>query len=95
VGGPNLHGTELELFHFLRVTGNLAGGVMATEKECIEYARECVRLAGLANEPDIRERLLDIAREWMAAAMREDVPMEAAPSISVSENKGTKSRPCA
>jgi hypothetical protein len=71
------------------------GGVMATEKECIEYARECVRLAGLANEPDIRERLLDIAREWMAAAMHEDVPMKAAPSISVSENKGTKSRPCA
>jgi hypothetical protein len=31
---------------------------MATESECIEYARECVRLAGLTDDPDIRDRLL-------------------------------------
>ena len=55
---------------------------MATESECIEYARECVRLAGLTDDPDIRDRLLEIAREWMAAAMGEDASMEAAPSIS-------------
>jgi hypothetical protein len=60
---------------------------MATESECIEYARECVRLAGLTDDPDIRDRLLEIAREWMAAAMGEDVSMEAAaPSISASES---------
>ena len=52
------------------------------------------RIAGVT-AAETRERLLDIAREWMAAAMHEDVPMKAAPSISVSENKGTKSRPCA
>jgi hypothetical protein len=55
---------------------------MATESECIEYARECVRLAGLTDDPDIRDRLLEIARDWMAAAMGEDASMEAAPSIS-------------
>ena len=57
---------------------------METESECIEYARECVRLAGLTDDPDIRDRLLEIAREWMAAAMGEDVA--AAPSISASES---------
>jgi hypothetical protein len=57
------------------------GCAMATESECIEYARECVRLAGLTDDPDIRDRLLEIARDWMAAAMG-----EAAPSISASEN---------
>jgi hypothetical protein len=72
----------------LRVSvGKLGGSAMATESECIEYARECVRLAGLTDDPDIRDRLLEIAREWMAAAMGEDVSMEAAaPSISASES---------
>jgi hypothetical protein len=45
---------------------------MATDKECVEYARDCVRLAGLATDPELRERLLQQAREWMAAAMGED-----------------------
>jgi hypothetical protein len=39
---------------------------MATESECIEYARECVRLAGLTDDPDIRDRLLEIARDFAA-----------------------------
>jgi hypothetical protein len=34
-------------------------------------ARECVRLAGLAEDPELRERLINLAREWMAMAMRE------------------------
>jgi alkylation response protein AidB-like acyl-CoA dehydrogenase len=69
----------------LRVSvGKLGGSAMATESECIEYARECVRLAGLTDDPDIRDRLLEIARDWMAAAMGEDEA--AAPSISASES---------
>ena len=36
------------------------------------YARECVRLANLITDPLIRERLFQMAREWMAAAMHED-----------------------
>jgi hypothetical protein len=35
------------------------------------YARECVRLAGLANDQKLRDQLLDMAREWMAVAMHE------------------------
>jgi hypothetical protein len=33
--------------------------VMATDKECIGYARECVRLAGLSGDPQMREQLLN------------------------------------
>jgi hypothetical protein len=42
---------------------------MTTYKECMEYARECVRLAGLTD--DQRDQLLNMAREWMGAAMHE------------------------
>ena len=42
---------------------------MTTDKECMEYARECVRLAGLTDDQQIRDQLLNMAREWMGAAM--------------------------
>jgi hypothetical protein len=45
---------------------------MATDEECVDYARDCVRLAGLATDPELRERLLQQAREWMAVAMDEE-----------------------
>jgi hypothetical protein len=35
-------------------------------------ARDCVRLAQFVNDPVIRERLLQMAREWMAALMHEE-----------------------
>jgi len=44
---------------------------MASDKEMEGYARECVRLAQLADDQQVRERLLQMAREWMAAAMDE------------------------
>jgi hypothetical protein len=46
---------------------------MTTDKECMEYARECARLAGLADQ-QIRDQLLNMAREWMSAAMHEGDP---------------------
>jgi hypothetical protein len=45
---------------------------MATDKECEGYAHECVRLAGLTDDPEIREQLFQMAREWMAQAMHEE-----------------------
>ena len=42
-----------------------------TDRECVEFARECVRLARLVQDLEVREQLIDMAREWMAAAMRE------------------------
>jgi hypothetical protein len=44
---------------------------MAIDKECIGYARDCERLAGLTNDRELRERLLQMAREWMAMSIRQ------------------------
>jgi hypothetical protein len=44
---------------------------MATDKELEQYARDCVRLAGLTDDPTIREPLLKMAREWMEIARAE------------------------
>ena len=41
--------------------------------ECEAYARDCVRLAEQPNvPPEVRDRLLEMARMWMAAAMEEE-----------------------
>jgi len=53
------------------VAGNRA--VKVTDQECVGYARDCVRLAqSAADNPELREGLLQIAREWMAVAMHEE-----------------------
>jgi len=44
---------------------------MTTDQEYVDYARDCVRLAGLVQDQQIRDKLLDMAREWMAVAMHE------------------------
>jgi hypothetical protein len=45
---------------------------MSSANELIEYARDCVRLAGLVGDDrQLREQLLDMARAWMRAAMDE------------------------
>jgi hypothetical protein len=44
---------------------------MVTDEECVDYAREWVRLAGLTADEEIRGQLLSMAREWMAAAIHE------------------------
>jgi hypothetical protein len=45
--------------------------------EAENYARECVRLANQSADPAIRERLFQMAREWMAVAMHEEKTPEA------------------
>ena len=47
-----------------------------TDLECVDFARDCVRLAQSADTPALRERLLQIAREWMAGAMHEETSPE-------------------
>ena len=45
---------------------------MATDEQCVGYARECERLAGLAaDNQELRDQLLQMARNWMAEAMHE------------------------
>jgi hypothetical protein len=40
-------------------------------KKYESYARECVRLAGQADTVELREKLLEVARVWMNAAITE------------------------
>jgi hypothetical protein len=49
---------------------------MTIDHECEGYARECVRLANLTSDPRIRDQLMQIAREWMAAVMHEEKTLE-------------------
>jgi len=42
------------------------------------YARECVRLAGRAETPELRDKLIDLARVWMDAALTEEEAEERA-----------------
>jgi len=50
-----------------------------TEKECVDNARECVRLSGLTTDQELRDWLLDIARQWMNAARHERVARAVGP----------------
>jgi hypothetical protein len=38
-------------------------------REFEESARDCVRLAEQADTPELREKLFNLAREWMRAVM--------------------------
>jgi hypothetical protein len=49
---------------------------MPSDKDIEGYARECVRLAQLTTDPQIRERLFQMAREWMAVAMQQESALE-------------------
>ena len=46
---------------------------MTTEKECVDNARECVRLSGLTTDQELRDWLLDIARQRMDAATQQRI----------------------
>ena len=41
-------------------------------KEFEEFARDCVRLAERADTPELRGKLLNLAREWMHAVMDDE-----------------------
>jgi hypothetical protein len=40
----------------------------SASKEFEAFARDCVQLAAQADTPELRERLLSMARDWMRAA---------------------------
>jgi hypothetical protein len=44
---------------------------MTSDREMEDFARECVRLANLTADPQLRERFFQMAREWMVIAMHE------------------------
>jgi hypothetical protein len=47
---------------------------MASPRECIEFANQCVRLADLCtDDPQLRQHLLELASEWVAMAAQDTV----------------------
>jgi hypothetical protein len=40
-------------------------------KKYLDYARECLKLAESADRTDHRERLIELSKVWMEAAMNE------------------------
>jgi hypothetical protein len=53
-------------------TSENQGGFVIPDKKVDDYARDCVvRLANRVDDKVLRERLLQMAREWKAAAMDE------------------------
>ena len=45
---------------------------MPTDLQFEDYARECVRLASMTDSPELREQLLELAREWMNAVLEHE-----------------------
>jgi len=50
---------------------------MTIEVKCLEYAWECSRRAKLVTNPELRKRLLNIARGWTERATREPFTSDA------------------
>jgi len=48
------------------VIANVYGSAGRNNME--RYARECIRIAEMTDDPQVREQLLRMAREWMALA---------------------------
>ena len=46
------------------------------DKICEASALECVRLARMTNDPELREELFKMARDWMAVATKETERVE-------------------
>jgi hypothetical protein len=70
------YSTALEAQRRLQAASGLLSRVvvMASQKDCIEFANQCVRLADLCeDDPQLREHFLELAREWMAMAAQDTV----------------------
>ena len=47
---------------------------MASPRDCIEFAKQSAHLADLCeDDPQLREHLLELAREWIAMAEHDKV----------------------
>jgi phosphopantothenoylcysteine synthetase/decarboxylase len=45
---------------------------MTIDEKCMAHARECVRLAGLTDDQEVRDQLIALARDWMIAARKKE-----------------------
>jgi phosphopantothenoylcysteine synthetase/decarboxylase len=42
------------------------------DKKSMAHARECVRLAGLTDDQEVRDQLIALARDWIVAARKHE-----------------------
>jgi hypothetical protein len=61
-------------------------------KEFEAFARDCVQLAAQADTPELRERLLSMARDWMRASMEEDDAAAPSPNRALRRRRFQPSR---
>ena len=54
------------------VVRGLCGAMLPEAKKYHAYARECLELAEQADSPDVRQKLIELSRVWMEAALREE-----------------------
>lgn len=59
--------------------------VTVTGRECVEFARDCLQLADIAEDPEVTGWLLQLARDWIEAATAGDRKLAL---------KATIARPC-
>jgi phosphopantothenoylcysteine synthetase/decarboxylase len=45
---------------------------MTIDEKCMAHARECVRLAGLTDDQEVRDQLIALARDWIVAARKKE-----------------------
>ena len=45
--------------------------MLSQAKKYLAYASECLRLAELADKPDVRYGLIELSNAWIEAALRE------------------------
>jgi hypothetical protein len=55
----------------------------AEAKKYHAYACDCIRLAETADKPDIRERLIELSRVWMEAALNEEKHAVKPPRLAI------------
>jgi hypothetical protein len=65
VGMPKLRTAKAQ-------TPSLRVPFMTIDEKCMAHARECVRLAGLTDDQEVRDQLIALARDWIVAARKEE-----------------------
>jgi phosphopantothenoylcysteine synthetase/decarboxylase len=53
-------------------TPSLRVPCMTIDEKCMAHARECVRLAGLTDDQEVRDQLIALARDWIVAARKHE-----------------------
>ena len=65
VGMPKLRTAKAQ-------TPSLRVPCMTIDEKCMAHARECVRLAGLTDDQEVRDQLIALARDWIVAARKHE-----------------------